>query len=132
MLYVIKGVSGSGKSTFAKTLAESLGIYHYEADTYHINKDGVYNWKRDNLHKAHEWCQGMVEMELMDGNDVIVSNTTTTEKEMKTYTDLAEKYGHCITSLVVEKYHAGNNSHDVPEHIINAQEQKLLKSLKLK
>lgn len=132
MLYVIKGVSGSGKSTFAKTLAKSLGICHYEADMYHINGLGIYNWKQENLQKAHEWCQSMVELELMEGNDVIVSNTTTTAKEMKTYTELAEKYGHCVTSLVVEKYHDCTNSHDVPEHVINAQEQKLLNSLKLK
>ena len=36
VLYIVRGISGSGKSTFAKT----LGGQHYEADMFFINENG--------------------------------------------------------------------------------------------
>ena len=39
MLYIVRGVPGSGKTTYSK----QLGIFHVEADMFHM-KDGEYRW----------------------------------------------------------------------------------------
>jgi plasmid replication initiation protein len=49
-----------------------------------------------------------------DFKRVVVSNTFTTEKEMKPYYELAEKYGYRVYSLIVENRHDGLNEHGVP------------------
>lgn len=51
-LYLLRGIPGAGKSTLAK----SLGGKHVEADMFHINKEGVYDWRPEHVKKAHEWC----------------------------------------------------------------------------
>jgi hypothetical protein len=46
---------------------------------------------------------------------IIVSNTFTQEWEMKSYYELAEKYGYRVHSVIVENRHGGVNEHGVPE-----------------
>lgn len=114
MLYLIRGLPGSGKSTLAADFAEASGAVICEADMYHM-VDGVYNWKPENVHAAHQYCQRRAEALMETGWDVIVSNTLTTEKEMKPYLDLAEQYGYAVTSIVVENRHGNKSVHDIPE-----------------
>jgi hypothetical protein len=56
ILYLIRGIPGSGKSSLAK----SLGGKHVEADMYHLDENGNYNWKPVDVKKAHEWCQSIM------------------------------------------------------------------------
>ncbi len=51
-LYIVRGIPGSGKSTFAKT----LGGQHYEADMFFIDENGVYNFDFTKIKDAHQWC----------------------------------------------------------------------------
>ena len=122
-LYLIRGCPGSGKSTLAK----SLGGTHIEADMYHIDKNGVYDWKPEKVKDAHKWCQDSVEeamtwdeypeIEFLSSgvSKIVVSNTFTQEWEMKPYFDLATKYGYKVFSIIVENRHGGVNEHGVPE-----------------
>jgi predicted kinase len=48
---IVRGISGSGKSTYAK----SLGILHLESDMFFM-QNGKYNWSADHIKFAHEWC----------------------------------------------------------------------------
>lgn len=136
-LYIIRGVSGSGKSTFAKDLSSAMMIPNYEADMFHYKKDDVtgewkYDWRPENIQNAHQECQKNVELEMMNDFSVIVSNTSTSEKELKPYLDLAEKYIYRVVSVVAENRHGGTNQHDVPEETLARQEQRLRGSLKLR
>jgi predicted kinase len=107
-LYIIRGLPGSGKSTYAK----KLGCFHVEADFYHC-RDGVYKYNRDNIKAAHEWCQKMALTAMSIGMDVVVSNTFTMKSEMQPYIDMAKKTGHAIT--IVRMIGSHGSIHDVPD-----------------
>jgi len=136
-LYLIRGCPGAGKSTFAKELELliEIGCGDYgdacavEADNFFISGEGDYRFDAKKLHAAHEWCRTEVEHRLRNGYNVIVSNTSTTEKEVKVYQDLAEKYGAKFVSLIVENRHNGVNLHGVPEE--NVQQMRNRFSIKL-
>ena len=126
-LFLLRGLPGAGKSTLAKSLASSG--YHFEADTYFINKDGEYKFDGSKLKEAHQYCQAAVEEAMSwdqnieqalksDWRGIVVSNTFTQAWEMQPYYDLAEKYGYRVYSLVVENRHGGENVHNVPREKI--------------
>lgn len=130
MLYLIRGLPGSGKSTLAQNLAGVLGCPHYEADMFFM-EDGAYTFDRALLLTAHWWCQNMVAQHMMQGiPDVIVSNTFTTEKELKPYLALAQTYGYNVTSLVIENRHGNISVHGVPEETMQKMQDRF--SVKLR
>ena len=116
ILFIVRGLPGSGKSTFAKT----LGGKHFETDNFFM-VDGEYKFDVTKLKAAHEWCQNSVNTAMIlnittDLNSIIVvSNTFTQEWEMKPYFDMAETYGYRVFTLIVENRHGGVNQHGVPE-----------------
>jgi predicted kinase len=108
-LILLRGLPGSGKSTFAKT----LGGIHIEADHYFM-KDGEYKFDASKLKQAHEHCRTSTEGWMMEGYNIVVSNTFTQEWEMDAYYELAKKYGYRVYSIIVENRHNGVNEHGVP------------------
>jgi predicted kinase len=110
-LFLLRGIPGSGKSTLAK----SLGGKHFEADMYFV-RDGEYKFDSAKLKEAHEWCRSSVGgLMINEEPKLVVSNTFTQEWEMKSYYELAERYGYRVYSLIVENRHDGVNEHGVPE-----------------
>lgn len=132
ILYIVRGLPGSGKSTFANTLTSSDRVF--EADKFFYDKDGNYNFDGSKLKEAHNWCRAQVEYEMnpvIEDDDVwfpnlpiVVSNTFTTEKEMKPYFELAEKYEYTVVSLIVENRHGNKSIHGVPEASLDKMEKR--------
>lgn len=129
-LYFLRGVPGCGKSTLAKELWQ-LGVasLHLEADSFFYDEEGNYNFDPSFLGAAHKGCQESARKALEFGMSVIVSNTSTTEKEVQVYQQIAEDSGARFISLVVENRHNGKNIHNVPEEKI--QQMKNRFSIKL-
>jgi predicted kinase len=116
-LILIRGLPGSGKSTFAK----SLNLPHYEADQFFM-VNGVYEFDRTNLGAAHQQCQFDTETALKNGKSVVVSNTFTTIKELRPYFDMASRYG--IVPTVITMNGSFKNVHGVPEETLVAMKQR--------
>ena len=118
VLIILRGLPGSGKTSFAKYMFSNNV---FEADQYFVDSDGNYNFDATKLHAAHLNCQKRVEdlMKISEttqyGSEIVVSNTSTTEKELKPYYDLAEKYDYKVVSLIVENRHGSKNVHNVPD-----------------
>ena len=120
-LILLRGLPGSGKSTFAKTMWSELVVC--EADDYFVDKEtGEYKFNARDLPKAHNWCRFRVETFMKDNQvnehfypNIVVSNTFTQEWEMEEYFKLAEKYGYRVHTLIVENRHGGKSVHDVPD-----------------
>jgi len=120
ILTLVRGLPGSGKSTFANTITNEFSVC--EADKFFYDKEGNYNFDATKLRIAHEWCKNQVEMRMKDNQlneqfypEIVVSNTFTQEWEMEAYYKLAERYGYKVFSIIVENRHEGVNQHGVPD-----------------
>lgn len=115
-LYLIRGVPGSGKSTLAENMTE-FGIvdFHLEADQFMIDNHDNYKFDPSLLHKCHKACQDSTFLALANDYNVAVSNTSTTEKEVQVYQQIALQAGAKFVSIIVENRHEGKNVHKVPE-----------------
>lgn len=128
-LYLIRGLPSSGKSTLAQELALSLYCSQHEADHYMLDSEGNYSFDADKLYFCHEACFAAASKDLEEGRDTIVSNTSTTEKEVEKYQQLAAYFGARFVSLVVENRHGNTSVHDVPEATMDKMRKRF--SLKL-
>ena len=119
-LYIVRGLPGSGKSTFAEALV-GHDFLVCEADKYFM-VDGEYKFDGSKLKEAHESCRNLVETYMKDSlvndqfyREIAVSNTFTQEWEMQPYFDMAENFDYKVFSVIVEISHGGVNEHGVPE-----------------
>ena len=121
VLLLIRGCSGSGKSTFADYLARSPLAPVYSTDMFFM-KDGKYEFDVSKLQWAHSQCREAVEQSMSDYEPrIFVANTFTTEWEMAPYFELAKKYDYIVFSVIVENRHNGTNVHNVPEETLSKQ-----------
>jgi len=121
-LVIVRGIPGSGKSTFAeycvKNLAEAnITATHCESDDYWMH-DGVYKFDARFLYKAHEWCFKKVFESFKNSKIVFVTNRFTTMKELNTYLNEAAQRGLKVT--VVRMANEFQNQHEVPELTLEA------------
>jgi tRNA uridine 5-carbamoylmethylation protein Kti12 len=116
MLIIIRGLPGSGKSTFAEALAKD--IYNsvvVEADDFFI-KDKEYRFNPTMLAQAHEWCQNTVRDYLNEGKHVIVANCFVLNEHINPYRKMAEEVStFCFIFTMCTQY---QSIHNVPEHTI--------------
>ena len=120
VLFLVRGLPGSGKTSFATHIWNDYAVC--EADKFFYDKEGNYNFDPSKLKEAHDWCKNQVEIRMSDHQvnrqyypEIAVSNTFTQEWEMEDYFKLAEKYGYKVVSLIIENRHGIQNVHGVPE-----------------
>jgi len=135
-LILLRGPSGTGKTTVGRAIIEreSMGrkelAYEadwYEADMFHMKRNGTYAFDFERLSNAHKWCQLSTEKAMFQETDlVIVSNTSTTRKECEPYIGLAHRFGYEVeivrtpgpwdVDLMNER-----NTHGVPRDVLEKQ-----------
>lgn len=130
-LYILRGVSGSGKSTMAKEIVSGHSSYLVcSADEFFVNKQtGEYEFDPKKLRQAHTWCKTRAELAMELGVETVVIDNTNTQKwEYQSYLDMAKIFKYDIKIIKVGqldesnlKVYANRNKHGVPLDVIRKQ-----------
>ncbi len=120
-LVIVRGPSGAGKSTYVKK--NYPDYVHCEADSF-FYVEGVYNFDRTKLGQAHAACQKNVDHALEYGRNVVVSNTSTTQREVNEYIRLAEK--HKVPYRIIRLARQFQNVHGVPAEVVLAMQKRMV------
>lgn len=113
-IYLIRGLPGAGKSSLADEMAAVFRCEWFEADDYFYTPDG-YVFDASKLYKAYSQCLSQTKAAMEEERNIIVSNTFTTEKELKPYLNLAAEHEYHVTTLIVEGRHGNPSVHGVPD-----------------
>jgi predicted kinase len=114
-LIVLRGISGSGKSTVAKLFNAPVCC----ADDF-MMVNGEYVFHASKLGYAHDMCKKKCKdlMELGIAK-IVIANTNTTKAEMAPYAQLAKEHGYDVHYLIVENRRGGQNIHNVPQESLD-------------
>lgn len=137
VMYIFRGLPGSGKSTKVKQLVKEIQLENCHGGTGHryfvihstdnyFSVCGTYRFNQNRLHVFHKFNQEDAEKSCEIGIDyVMIDNTNTTLKEMQPYLDIAKKYGYrveFVESDTTWKFDieecARRNTHGVPKEAI--------------
>lgn len=124
-LIIVRGAPGAGKTTFANRLHSlcpaliktGRGIVHWENDMFFM-KNGKYEWSRERLPDAIEWCNSHVVQSLMRGATVIVANTFIKQIHMMDLINFADSMG--IPQVVFRMTGEHKDIHNVPKDVVEA------------
>ncbi len=121
IVYIMRGVPGSGKTTIAKSLSGEAGIIH-STDNYFM-QDGVYHFDPSLLAENHQknfqaFCES-----LSRKIPVIICDNTNVKREHWTpYARAAEHAGYLVAVVTMPHPYpavaAKRNTHGVPEYDI--------------
>jgi predicted kinase len=116
LLFIIRGLPRSGKTTLAKTLTAGNGVMYAADDLFEIT--GKYIFNPSLLPEAHETCRNNVESAMkLKSTPIAVHNTFSQRWEAEPYFALAKKYDYSV--FVTECQSSfGENGHNVPESSI--------------
>ena len=110
-LIIVRGIPGTGKSTFAKEVLQKKynNSIVLEADMYFM-QSGRYNFDGKQLERAHDWCKLSTNIFLKQYEVVIVCNTFVEEWTMYDYI-LRMNWKDLVVIDLTKEY---SNVHNVP------------------
>lgn len=124
MIYIMRGIPGSGKSHKAST----LNVRIVSADSYFTNQNGEYKFNPHKIVSAHNECIREFLRNIDMNIDMVVDNTNIHPWEISPYISLANAYNHeyeiinisCPVELAIKR-----NKHNVPENVIRRMDNDL-------
>lgn len=114
-LIILRGLPGSGKSTWAKQLQEKTGCSHYENDMFFM-QNGKYAFDERKYKQATQWCFQQTMKDLTEGKNVVVSNVFVTVNSVNQYLRRAKQLGAEVK--VFRKISQYKNIHSVPLDVL--------------
>lgn len=127
---MLRGMPGSGKSTFGAFLAKTIpDCLQFETDMY-LMKNGEYVFDQSKLSACRKQCEIDVANALFAGKSVVLTNVSASEGAIKAYTDILASVNHynrqggkpevVFTCSIVENRHGNKSIHAVPEESMKA------------
>lgn len=90
-LIIVRGIPGSGKSTFAKQIKLVFKIIHIDCEIQEADMYMGTPFEPSKLRSCHEECQKQTKAALANEKFVIVSNTSTLKSEVTPYLRIAKE-----------------------------------------
>jgi predicted kinase len=143
VLIIMRGVSGSGKSTMARKIAEDRGGIIFSTDDF-FEREGRYEFDPKMLPSYHAKNQARAEAAMSDGvSPIIIDNTNTQAWEMKPYVEAAVKHGYEVEIVepgspgfpeadfkeIMRRQRSRAGGKSMPEEVINRMMNRFQKGL---
>lgn len=124
-LTIVRGWSGSGKSTHAEAIQPDSHKRVAADDFPGFHETGTYVYVPWRIGEAHNFCRKRVLMLMRGGADhIVVHNTFVNEWEWEVYVDMAQDYGYDV------HYHRCvgefQNVHGVPDDKVGFQKRDIV------
>lgn len=98
ILYIVRGIPGSGKSTLIKKITKNI----VELDDYYNEKYGYYKFSYDEVPQSHKYALNKIEKMMIDKLDEIaVIDSFIKNKDFDQYKKLAIKYNYQPIEIIV-------------------------------
>lgn len=133
----MRGISGSGKSTYIKKFWEMQNYAVVSADSFFMKPDGKYNFDITLLGQAHKFCMNEFIRHLTENkvDFLIVDNTNTRNKELAPYIKIASVLPYVKLFIVALRCDPQvafkRNQHGVPLEVIERMQNRLVQNLNI-
>ncbi len=101
-MILVGGLPGSGKTTFAKALAESLGIRHINSDEVRAMNGLLGDYSADTKSKVYELMQQQVEAWIRAGESVVIDATFYLQKHREDFINLSNRFDLSLFFFLIE------------------------------
>lgn len=120
-VYILSGIPGSGKTSFARSIAARECIV--SADDWFTNEEGCYAFDPARVRDAHQACKRRFMSLLLNAHThpIVVDNTNTTLLQMAFYVEAADAAGrdvHLVCFPCSIETAKRRNVHEVPQQTI--------------
>ena len=127
-VYVMRGISGSGKSTYVNEVLKKdhPSIVHISQDFFWVDESGNYNFQAFRMGEAVNWAFHQFMDALDSGSEtIVVDNVNAQRWHYSLYVRLAKKYSYrvivCQMPVISKSLAFERNVHSVPDYVIQRQ-----------